>query len=467
MPSPGDAAVSGSERRRRRRAGWTPGRVWCVWAVGHAVGVVPLAVTYLVDGYASLPHDLRIYAEWGAALVAGDGLPAGDGRWQYPPGAALLLAVPAALERLAGIGYPVGFVAGMLAVDAAVTAVLLSRRSASAAGLWAVGGWAVGQVMFTRFDVVPAGLAVLALLAATNRKWVSAGAVLGAGALVKVWPVLLLPAFGYRRRPGGDERDDGNGHGDGNGEVPTRIRDVRALAGGIAAAAAGLAALLAATGWWRDVGSFLGAQQARGLQLEAVPATPFVFARLFGVGEAPAYEFGSMQFSSGAAQAVATACSLAGVGLVVAATVWWWGMGRTSRSSAADRALILLALVVVTARVLSPQYLIWLLAVAACRPAPWACPDPAPTTGPAPTTDTCAVAGRAGARRPAVLLLTAALLSQLVYPMTYDGLVAGEILPSVLLVARNGVLVALCLTLIRSAGGAGGNTESVGPRQLV
>jgi hypothetical protein len=418
---------------------------------------VPLAAAYLVDGYASLPHDLRIYAEWGAALAAGDGLPAGDDRWQYPPGAAVVLAVPAVLERLTGIGYPVGFVAGMLAVDAAVTAVLLRRCSASAAGLWAVGGWAVGQVMFTRFDVVPAGLAVLALLASAGRRWMPAGAALGAGALVKVWPVLLLPAFGYRRRSAGDE-GDGNGDADGQG-APTRVRDVRALAGGLAAAAAGLAAVMAATGWWRDVGGFLGAQKARGLQLEAVPATPFVIVRMLGIGDAPAYEFGSMQFSSAAAQTVAAACSLAGVGIVVAATVRWWGLGwgrgRTSGSSAADRAFILLALVVVTARVLSPQYLIWLLAVAACRPAPWKGRSPIPARG--------AAAGRVARgggngrgdtrwhRRPAVLLLAAALLSQLVYPVAYDGLVAGEILPSLLLVARNAVLVALCLNPIQSA----------------
>jgi hypothetical protein len=260
--------------------------------------------------------------------------------------------------------------------------------------------------------------------------------------------MLLLPAFGYRRRPGGDERDGGNehGYGDADGGAPTRIRDVRSLVGGLAASAAGLAAVLAATGWWRDVGGFLGAQQARGLQLEAVPATPFVLARILGVGGAPAYEFGSMQFSSGAAQAVASACSLAGLGIVVAGTVWWWGMGRTLESSAADRALALLALVVVTARVLSPQYLIWLFAVAACRPAPWA----GATAGRA---GICADTGRSARRHqcPALLLLAIAFLSQMVYPTTYDGLVAGEILPSLLLVARNAVLVALCLILIRSA----------------
>jgi hypothetical protein len=480
--------------------------------VSRTLIVVPWAVTYLLNGYESLPHDMRIYAEWGKALAAGDGLPVGDDRWQYPPGAAVVLAVPAVAERLLGVPYPVGFVAGIVALDAAVTAVLVRRRSASAAALWAVGGWAVGQVMVTRFDVVPAGLAVVTLTAAASRRWALAGAALGAGAVVKVWPALLLPAFGLRRKPvggtpasargdpggvavddhdhsarpggqdaarraadgSGDGRDgrDGRDYGDGgHGGTLTRLRDVLLLAAGLAAVAAGLVSVLVATGWWGDAGGFLGSQQARGLQLEAVPATPFVLGRLFGVGAAPAYEYGSMQFSSGAAQAVATACSLFGIGLVAVATAWWWGLRQARGPSAADRAFALLTLIVVTSRVLSPQYLIWLLAVAACRPAPWAvvAGTSAGSGGGSGVGADVGVGSNVGSgvgssvgigdgdgvggrwlRRPAILLLVAAALSQLVYPVTYDGLVAGDIVPSLLLVARNAVLVALCAVSVRS-----------------
>jgi hypothetical protein len=242
------------------------------------------------------------------------------------------------------------------------------------------------------------------------------------------------------------------------------------LAAGLVAVAAGLVSVLVVTGWWGDAGSFLGSQQARGLQLEAVPATPFVLGRLFGFGVPPAYEYGSMQFSSGAAQAVATACSLVGIGLVAAASAWWWGLRQARGPSAADRAFALLALIVVTSRVLSPQYLIWLLAVAACRPAPWAAVAGASAgsgvgsgdgadvgagsnvgSGVGSSVGIGAGVGGRWLRRPAILLLVAAALSQLVYPVTYDGLVAGAIVPSLLLMARNTVLVALCAVSVRSA----------------
>nr|MDT0666859.1 hypothetical protein [Micromonospora sp. DSM 115978] len=147
-------------------------------------------------------------------------------------------------------------------------------------------------------------------------------------------------------------------------------------------------------------------------------ATPLVLARALGVAgaEGPVYAYGSMQFGSPLAQAVATGCSVAGAVVVVGAVGWWWVLGRVEGSTVADRSFLLMVLLVVTARVLSPQYLLWLLAVAACRPDPW---------GPSGRTPPW--------RRPAVLLLVTALLSQVVYPMTYDGLLAGDLLPSVLL----------------------------------
>nr|MDT0665156.1 hypothetical protein [Micromonospora sp. DSM 115978] len=177
---------------------------WLAWLIGHSVLVVPLTWSYLVDGYAAVPYDVRIYAEWGAALAAGEGLPAGDDRWQYPPGAAVVFALPAVADRLVGLPYPLGFVAGMLLVSAAVTAVLLRRRSASAAGLWAVGVWAVGQVAVARFDLVPAAFAVLAILAAGDRQWARAGWAAGVGALAKAWPVIPLAAVGRVRRRAAD-----------------------------------------------------------------------------------------------------------------------------------------------------------------------------------------------------------------------------------------------------------------------
>ncbi|HMA46469.1 MAG TPA: hypothetical protein VKP11_04610, partial [Frankiaceae bacterium] len=83
--------------------------------------------------------------------------------------------------------------------------------------------------------------------------------------------------------------------------------------------------------------------------------------------------------------------------------------------------LVLLLLLLLTSRVLSPQYLLWLFGVAACRPA----------GGPA----------RDARRRVGALLLVAALLSHVVYPWRYHDLEQGRVVASLVFLARNTVLV--------------------------
>ncbi|MCL9797495.1 hypothetical protein MXD58_024910, partial [Frankia sp. AgKG'84/4] len=156
---------------------------------------------------------------------------------------------------------------------------------------------------------------------------------IGVGALLKVWPGLLLVAL---PRPVG--RGRGRGRSRGRGWSWAAL--VR-VAGGLVIAVAALAVVAALTGWWRDVFGFVGAQRARGLQVEAVAATPFVLAHLAG-GAAPTYSYGSLQFDGPAARAVATACSAAEAVVIVAAAVWWWLRARpvaAGRAESAGRAV--------------------------------------------------------------------------------------------------------------------------------
>ncbi len=216
-----------------------------------------------------------------------------------------------------------------------------------------------------------------------------------------------------------------------------------------------VAAVLFAAGWWRDSFGFLGAQEARGLQTEAVPATPFVLAHMVGLGPGPVYDWGSFQFGSQAARTVATACSLVEVAVVLGATVCWWRIPRSSRGATdpASRMLALLLVVLVTSRVLSPQYLVWLLAVAACRPlwsgpatgtgAPAGFPDTPPTRW---TRRTCSARSH---RWITVGLPVICLISLVVYPIRYDDVLAGRVVASLLLVVRNLLLVIVCWVAVR------------------
>jgi hypothetical protein len=233
-----------------------------------------------------------------------------------------------------------------------------------------------------------------------------------------------------------------------------------------------------AAGAGGDLLGFVGAQRARGLQLEAVPATAFVIIRMFGDGETARYEYGSLQFGDTAARAVAVACSLVEIAIVVLAVLRWWlarprpatasgpgpatpsGPGPVAASgpgsaaapgladlagTAGDRLLALLLVVLVTSRVLSPQYLVWVLAVASTLVALRA-------TGPAdgPLAADPAEAGRQADRRAVlVLLLVAAAISQVIYPWRYNDLIQGRPATSLLLLARNVLLLAACWRAVR------------------
>ncbi len=452
MPAAPLSRWTGYARQRMQpwSRSWSARRIRVFWVVSRVLLIVLAVVGRTLGAQHGVLGDVRLYDHWGHGLVHGAGLPVDDDRWQYPPAAAIVLAVPSALEAVIRLPYEVGFFLMILAADAAVTG-MLARRSASAARFWLLGICALGPVSLARFDLIPAVLAVAALVGVAHRRWGRVGLAVGLGTLVKVWPVLLLPALGAAgsNGPTPDAHPDPGTHPalPAACATPAASRPALArLAGGLVAAAVLVAAVLFAAGWWRDSFGFLGAQKARGLQTEAVPATPFVLAHMVGLGPGPVYDWGSFQFGSQAARIVATACSLVEIVVVLGATVWWW-IPRSSRAATdpAGRMLALLLVVIVTSRVLSPQYLVWLLAVAACCPL-W--PGPATGTGaPVDSSDTCPTRPARPApshRWITVGLLVICLISFVVYPIRYDDVLAGRVVASLLLVVRNLLLLIVC-----------------------
>ncbi|MCM3926287.1 glycosyltransferase 87 family protein, partial [Frankia sp. AiPs1] len=428
-------------------------RLWGGWLVTRALLVAGVLTGQTFGAQQTVLGDLRIYAGWAHDLGHGGGLPVGDDRWQYPPGAAVALVLPELAHTLSAVPYRVAFVVLMVLADLAVTAAL-ARRDRGAALFWVVGITALGPVALARFDLLPAAAALAAVLAVSRARFGRAGFHLGVGTLLKVWPLLLLVALPV---PAGSPV-----------RWPAWLRAGAArLVGGLAAALGLLAAVLALTGWWRDVLGFLGAQQARGLQVEAVAATPFVLAHMFG-GPAPDYSYGSLQFGGPVARVVATACSVVEAVAIIAAALWWWTRGRSPVPDAepvqtgearvaatlAERALALVVVVVVTARVLSPQYLVWILALVAAglAVAPPAAPDSGDSGSSGGGADSAG--GPRGPRgRLPVALLACAALTQLIYPWRYNDLVQGRIVLSLLLVGRNLGLLTVCWWAVRAAAG--------------
>lgn len=313
---------------------------------------------------------VRTYENW-LPLFAHGRFPHADVRWQYPPGAAAILRLP----QLVPGSYLGSFLRIELLCDLLITAMLvhMAIRRGSWLGCWCwIAGIAlIGPVALGRFDIFATLLAVAALYLADS-PW-RLGALAGLGAVVKVWPALVL--FGVR--PGSGRK---------------------AVAAAIASAGAVIAGYLAFTGGSL---SFLTNQNSRGIEIESVAAQPFTVLRALGIWHGHvAWRYGAYQVV-GPGAGVAAELTLVSMLLALAALAWWrWRLSRRSwqPEMAGDAALTATLLMVTTSKVISVQYMIWLIGMAAC-----------------------ALAYRRTSQRPVGIgLLLVAGLTQVEYPFLFD-----------------------------------------------
>lgn len=318
--------------------------IWAgVWVLTR--GLILSHVGFWNDSTGVQPEDVSIFGVWSEQLGVHHMLP-NEEAWQYPPGAALLLVLP----RIGGGDFLDHFVATMLVFDliGLVLLATLGHREGSDAGVWV---WLLAMLRalpVLRFDLVPAVLAIGALVVIHRRPtWF--GALAGLGAMVKAWPIALL--FG--------EWDRG--------------RLLRACAG--AAAAIALVFAISAIAFDGDQLNFLKEQNGRGLQVEAVASLPWHLNQ-YVTGEEPhtALRYRAWEIESGAADTIADLLKWLSLAALVGAGVWWWARARGIRRGREDLAapavsrdfiFTVVLLLVVTSRVLSPQYMIWMLALAA------------------------------------------------------------------------------------------------------
>ncbi|WP_229861492.1 glycosyltransferase family 87 protein [Streptomyces xanthochromogenes] len=342
-----------------------------------------------------------LYRRWYDQLGTGT-FPFGDPTWQYPPGAGALLLVPSLFPFLT---FFQAFTAVTLGCDALIARALLragARPGGSESGAWLwVGGLPLLlHVPYGRYDVQVTALAVGALLTLRRRPGLG-GALAGLGALVKVWPLLALI-----------------------GTPPGRATR-RAGLGALASVAALLTVLALAFDHTLD---FARQQGSRGLQIESLGGTAYQLAHLVtGHPARVVYRYGAMEFTGRYVSALATA-SLALTGLALCWLVLW--RVRARRWTVAvplDAALCAVLLFTVTSRVISPQYLVWLLGLAAV----------------------CLTSRQTSQRPAAQLLLPAAALSALAFPCLYEDVIAGTALGTAVMTARNALLVAAALVSCR------------------
>ncbi len=342
---------------------------------------------------------------------------------EYPLPAVAVVALPWVLAAAAHALWAYGFffVACLLAVDAGFT-VLLHRHAradrGSAVVAWLVAVPAMGGLSYVRFDLVPGVLVgVVVLLAGTRPR--TAAFLVAVATSIKLWPVLLVP--------------------------PLLARAARRGRSASVIAAVGVAAVVAtvvAAGWAR-VWSPLVYQADRGLQIESVAATPAVAVHALDPAAYRVFysSFKAYEITGPGVPVLLTVSSALSLALVVFLVVLWSRIARLGRELSTD-ALVWASIAstlgfLCASKVLSPQYLLWVLPMA--------------VAGLAVVSPT-----RRTLLRLTVGLVVAAALSHAIFPSLYTPLVLhrdGTLLAVTVLVVRNMLLVALlvraCVMTVR------------------
>jgi len=326
-------------------------RGWGTWA-GAAAAAALLAFSFYAEqrwlerGQIS---DVGVYQQ-DAALVRGGAVPYRDFAFEYPPAALPAMLVPSYLTWSYATSFAVLMgVCGAGCIAAASSA--LRGVGATSTRMWAallaigVSPLVLGSLFDTRFDLWPTLLAVGGVAAVVRERPLLSGGLLGLGFAVKLWPGVLLPiavAYLWRRRG--------------------RTSGLLALAAfvGVVAACFLPFVVLAPGG----VRASLSGQLNRPLQVESLGAAVLMAAQHLGASPLGTTTTHGAQAligrGAGLAADLSTALELAGVLAV-------WILFARRRNPDGETVLIAAAaavcVLVAFDKVLSPQYMIWLVPI--------------------------------------------------------------------------------------------------------
>ncbi|MDT0391816.1 glycosyltransferase family 87 protein [Streptomyces dubilierae] len=377
----------------RRSLAWLP-VVWCLTRLTLLLFVLKV---YVFPG-PDVTSDVQvIYQGWYGVLRSGT-FPLEDVTWQYPPAAALAILSPGLLSFL---DYATAFFVLVCVTDLVVLALLVYAgrrpgRSPRGAWVWVIGVPLLGPTVYARYDVMVTAVAVAALLAGARHPR-AMGALAAFGALLKVWPAMLLLAA--RRGSAW----------------------VSALVTGVVVAGASALAMPGAF-------AFLTFQRDRGTEVESLGALVFHVARHFGWQGEVRLNYGSIEFLGPYVQEVSTGALFltgAAFGWLV---LWRLLARRLEEHTLADAAFVAVLMFTTTSRVISPQYMVWLVGLAAV----------------------CLCFPGSRMRMPVALVLVACFVTVLEFPLYFASVVASDGLGLTLLFLRNGLLVAATLIAARA-----------------
>jgi hypothetical protein len=391
-------------------------RLVTLWS---AFGLVHLFTAVAGWLYPSQPMGdvVLVYEPWSSAALSGGAIVGVTETWVYPQLAlvpmllAKILSTPLIAVMGASGAYLIAWAVLVTVLDAIAFAVLVGRSPSQprrmAAWFWITALLLLGPIAMYRIDAITVPLAVIGGLWLVRRP-AAAAALLAIGAWIKIWPGALLVAAGVAAR--------------------SRMRLLRTAA----AVSAAVVVVLVAFGADAEIFGFLTEQTGRGLQIEAVAATPFLWLAIAGAARIE-YSFDILTFQISAQGADAVSAVLTPLMAVFVVLITVIGALKASRGASFARlfpplALSLVTTLIVANKVGSPQFQTWLIAPAVL----WLVLD------------------RTRAAAPALLVLALCALTCLIYPLSYDALLRAETLPVAILTLRNIVLVVLLAVGIRA-----------------
>jgi hypothetical protein len=342
--------------------------------------------------------------EWAAEQVRAGEIPYRDFALEYPPGALVPITTPELAGREHYDAAFVGFEA--VAVIAALVLVFVGRRAlgstpaaaAAAATLAAAALLALGPVLLVRFDPWAALLTLAAVTALVSTRTNVGFALIALSAATKLYALVLVPPAWLL--------------------APRR----RALIAFVAAGAlATLPFVVAGPG---GVASSLQRQLGRGMELESLGASVLLLLDRVGATEVRVVTAsGSFDVTGTLATPIVWLQTAALLGLLGVLYVLY-ARSRRDRVGFATTAAAVVTASVAFGKVLSPQFVVWVIVLVALVP------------------------GRRGAYA-SVAVLAASAITHAVYPGRHEALVAEDALPVWLLFARNLLLVTAAVVLVQ------------------
>ena len=300
--------------------------------------------------------DTPVYQTYGDAIARGE-VPYRDFAVEYPPGALPMFALPGLAEPGHGqdvtAGFRHAFETLLWLCGAAVLfgmAVTLRAVGAGQRRIWAALAFAalaplaIGSVLLSRFDLWPAALVAVALAALVSG-WLRLGSgTLGLAIAAKLYPAVLVPlavTYVWRR--------------EGRREALLCLGLLLAV---VAIVFAPFVAL-APHGVWHS----LTGQLTRPLQIESLGAALLIAAHhLWGHAVTMQTSHGSQNLVGHGARALAVLLTVLQAAALLA--VWTlFARGPASRERVLWASAAALAAFVALGKVLSPQFLIWLVPV--------------------------------------------------------------------------------------------------------